>query len=248
MKKIGLLGFGKIGQYIYEQLHDEVDFAFIYDLQPPAVVGVSHISELAELPAACQGVDLVVECAVADVLRQAAPLVLPQSDLLAFSLTAFADREFAAQVEQLTADYGSKFYLPHGAILGLDGIFAAKEILRSVRITTSKRPQNLGLSNTACEVVFEGSTREACYKFPRNVNVHAAIAVCGLGLDATRSVIISDPCSSGNEHHIEVEAEGCSFKLDVVSVPGSGVTGAYTPVSAVASIRRALSKGGLLTV
>ena len=131
-------------------------------------------------------------------------------------------------------------------MLGLDGIFDGRSVLESVKVTTTKRPKNLGRDDKERTVLYEGPTRGACKAYPRNVNVHAGLAMAGLGLDKTQSIIVSDPDSPGNSHKIEIEAEGCRFTIDVLSKPVSGVTGAYTPVSAAASVRRVLFKKGIV--
>ena len=97
-----------------------------------------------------------------------------------------------------SSEWGRKIYIPHGAVLGYDGIFDGREVLEEVCITTTKKPANLGSSVTEKTVLFEGSTREACKKFPRNVNVHAGIAIAGLGFDKTRSRIVADPDVKGD--------------------------------------------------
>ena len=248
---IGLIGFGTIGQYIYKHLKEELDFKFIYDVQAPQEASLAslYVNSKEALAAKCAGgVQLVVECAVAGALVDLTPTVLKYSDLLAFSVTAFAEDSFRKQVEELCDQYSRRFYVPHGAILGLDGIGDAKDILESVTITTTKRPKNLGRTDTARVVAYEGPTRGACKLFPRNVNVHAGIATAGLGFDKTCSKIVSDPASSGNHHEIEVLASGCKFKIEVESVPGAGVTGAYTPVSACSAIRRILLAKGIVTI
>lgn len=244
MKKIGLIGCGTIGRYIYEHLKNEAEFAFIYDAVEPKEEELKKllISTPAELEEKCAaGVDLVVEAAVAKVVIALAPTVLKYSDFMAFSTTAFAEEGFPEQVQKLCEEYGHTFLIPHGAILGLDGIFDGRTVLESVKITTIKKPKNLGRT-----VLYEGPTRGACKAYPRNVNVHAGIAMAGLGFEKTQSVIIADPDSPGNTHKIEIEAEGCRFTIDVLSKPVSGVTGAYTPVSACSSVRRALHQRGIV--
>ena len=190
--------------------------------------------------------DLVVEGAIAKVVIALAPTVLKYTDMLAFSTTAFAEEGFKEQVEALCAEYHHTFYIPHGAILGLDGIFDGRKVLKSVTITTTKKPKNLGRDDKTRTVLYEGPTRGACKAYPRNVNVHAGIAMAGLGFEKTQSRIIADPDSPGNTHKIEIDAEGCHFTIDVLSTPVSGVTGAYTPVSAASSVRRILFKTGIV--
>ena len=76
------------------------------------------------------------------------------------------------------------------------------------------------------------------------MNVHASVAIAGLGFDKTRSRIIADPDSEGNAHMIEIVAEGMKFKVEICSIPLGLVTGAYTPVSAFNSVSQILAKNG----
>ena len=249
MKKLGLIGFGTIGRHIYEDRKNDVELAFVYDVVAPKDPEAAKvwISTPEQLEAKCkEGVDLVVEGAIAKVVIALAPTVLKYTDMLAFSTTAFAEEGFKEQVEALCAEYHHTFYIPHGAILGLDGIFDGRKVLKSVTITTTKKPKNLGRDDKTRTVLYEGPTRGACKAYPRNVNVHAGIAMAGLGFEKTQSRIIADPDSPGNTHKIEIDAEGCHFTIDVLSTPVSGVTGAYTPVSAASSVRRILFKTGIV--
>ena len=148
-------------------------------------------------------------------------------------------------VECATAD-GRRVYLPHGAILGVDGIADGRGVIREVTIETVKNPKSLGRTDTARTVLFDGRTREACGLFPRNVNVHATVALAGIGFDRTRSRIISDPAVSTNSHHIKVAGDGIRFEIQISSEAGGGVTGKYTPYSASASLHRILDdKSGI---
>jgi aspartate dehydrogenase len=190
--------------------------------------------------------DLVVEAAHADLVKSVALRLVERSDVLLFSLTALADDAFRAALEQAAVSHGRKVFLPHGAILGLDGIVDAGPTLKSVTITTTKSPASLGLPPDAYKVVFEGPTRDACAKFPRNVNVHAATALAGLGFDRTVSRIVADPAVTTNSHLVEVEGSGYRFRIEVSSEAGGKVTGAYTPQSALSTLQRICrGKGGL---
>ncbi len=105
----------------------------------------------------------------------------------------FSDDEFAEKADKLCEKYGRRIYLPHGAILGLDGIFDGRYLWKEVTIETTKSPKSLGREDSVRTIVYEGPTREACKLYPRNVNVHAAVAIAGLGFEKTVSKIISDP-------------------------------------------------------
>lgn len=114
---------------------------------------------------------------------------------------------------------------------------------REVSIETVKSPKSLGLDGTERSVVYEGSTRGACGRFPRNVNVHAAVALAGLGFGRTRSRIVADPAVSTNAHTIRLKGDGMDITLQVSSFAAGAVTGAYTPHSACGSLDRVLGTG-----
>lgn len=254
-KNIGLIGFGLIGNYIFEGLSNEpeAEVGFVYDLSKEVTTNLPQklvYDSAAELESYLlkNHVDLVCEMATYQAARELAPIVLKYSDMLIFSATAFADQDFMMMIEELCKKYNRKVYIPHGAILGLDGIRDGREKLQNVTITTIKKPYNLGCDSNERTILFEGSTRSACQKYPRNVNVHAAIALAGLGFDKTHSRIIADPDIAGNTHLIEIKAEGVSFTLEICSEPKGLVTGAYTPVSAFNTIKRIIDHNGLTII
>lgn len=241
MASIGFLGCGKIGKAMVRhiQAHSKHHVGFVHD---PLFINDCGLDcpVVAEWDAGVCSADLVVECATGEVLKQNFENYARQSDLLVFSVTAFSDEDFAQRAWALCKAHNTKLYLPHGAILGLDGIFDARGILTSVAIETIKSPASLGRQDKQRTVVYQGSTREACRLFPRNVNVHAEVALAGLGFDRTRSLIVSDPAVNTNAHTIRVEGHGVSFSLDISSFSTGGVTGSYTPVSACGSLDRIL--------
>lgn len=250
-KQVALLGFGTIGQYLFQQLRarDDVEVTCVYKANKetnhtvPDGLAINSPVELENLLGKGK-IDLVVEAATSQAVQELTPKILQYADLVVLSTTAFADEAFEAQALELCNRYSRKIYVPHGAILGLDGIRDGKGKLESVTITTTKKPVNLGRTDTERTVLFDGPTRSACRLYPRNVNVHASVAIAGLGFDKTRSRIIADPDSEGNAHMIEIVAEGMKFKVEICSIPLGLVTGAYTPVSAFNSVSQILAKNG----
>ncbi len=241
MRKIGFLGCGKIGQMLLAHVKEE-RYAEVSFIEDPAVTiegeRIIRGEDPQETLEAYASADLIVECATASVLKNRLELILPNADLLMFSVTAFSDDEFAAKAEALAKKYHRTIYLPHGAILGLDGIFDGRCLWNEVSIVTTKNPKSLGREDTERTVVYEGSTRDACKAYPRNVNVHASIALAGIGLDRTHSVIISDPSVSTNAHKITLKGDGIDITLDVSSYAAGAVSGLYTPHSACGSLDR----------
>lgn len=244
--KIGMLGCGKIGRTLLKEIraHQYGEVLFVQD--PAVDEGI--VSECAPGAALiCKPedswyaqADLVIECATAAALKPNLARILKQSDLFLFSVTSFADPEFEKEAKALTQMYGTHIYIPHGAILGLDGILDGKSNWESITIETTKNPASLGREDTEYTVVYEGPTRKACELYPRNVNVHAAVAMAGLGFDKTYSKIISDPSVHTNSHLITVKGPGMDIQIRVSSFSEGGVTGKYTPMSACGSLHRLL--------
>ena len=254
-KIVGLIGYGVIGKYVYRRITEEnhAEVGFVFDTNPEATAELPyglavHTKEALDMYLSKNRVDLVCEMATYQAVRNLAPIVLRYTDMCIFSLTSFADAEFGEEIERLCSAHERNVYIPHGAVLGLDGIQDGREVLQSVGITTIKRPENLGCTENVRTVLFEGSTREACERYPRNINVHAGVALAGLGFDRTSSAIIADPDIPGNTHVIEIKAEGVTFRIEVCSDPVGKVTGAYTPVSAYNSILRILNRTGLIII
>ncbi len=245
MKKIAFLGGGKIGQAMAAHALQRGDarVAYIYDpfQKADAVLGIPVVRELGA--DSFKGLDLVVECATADVLKANVVNALKDADFLPFSMTAFRDDALLAAAKERARASGHTLYLPHGAILGLDGVFDGRAAIDEVSVETIKNPASFGRSDAEYTVVFEGTAREAAALYPRNVNVHAAIALAGIGFDRTKSRIVSDPSVDTNEHIVRVKGEGIDWTIHVTAFAAGAVSGKYVPYSACGSLDRALGGG-----
>ena len=182
MKRIGLIGFGVIGSHIFRRAQEEKAFeiGFVFEVDrkktgsiDPSLWPVSF-DDFEKRP-----VQLVVETAVPEAVRELGPRIIKKTDFLIFSLTSLVDNNFRGEMERTAKKSRTKIYIPHGAILGLDGIHDGKRMLETVEITTTKNPKNISNLGLQMEdinepvVVYEGPTRGICERFPRNVNVHA---------------------------------------------------------------------------
>lgn len=250
MKKIGFLGCGKIGKRLLQEIQEKQlgEVIFIQDMflketdEFPIPVITQPDEEL------YRKADLIIECATSQALFDHIDKILESCDLLMFSVTALSNEIFENKVKQLTEKYGKKVYIPHGAILGLDGILDGRKIWEEVSIQTTKNPRSLSRDDKERTIVYEGSTREACRQYPRNVNVHAAVALSGIGFEKTRSVIISDPSVNTNAHVIKLKGQGVEMEIHVESFTTGGVTGEYTPLSACGSLHRILDEEAQIKV
>ena len=243
MKRVGFLGCGKIGKHMLNDLLESGihKVTFIQDPFFEAQRAQYIVTEKAGKDL-LEETDIVIECAMADVLKKNFDDIIKYCDLMVFSVTAFADEVFYQHAKEMAVQYKKSIYLPHGAILGVDGIADGRKIIKNVTIETIKSPSSLGLVTDNYEVVYEGPTREACRRFPRNVNVHATIALAGIGFDRTQSKIIADPSVKTNSHIVHVEGDGMNFEIHISSEATGAVTGKYTPYSAVSSMHKVLGE------
>ncbi|MCL1973585.1 MAG: DUF108 domain-containing protein, partial [Bacteroidetes bacterium] len=212
--------------------------AFIHDLKSE----VPKNMVLPHLPAGKDfaKVDLVVEAALPQAVADYGRKILRHTDFMPFSLTALANRRLYNDFCYLAEAYRHRLFIPHGAILGLDGIFDGNRLWDQVEIVTTKNPKSLSRNDAEKCTLFEGSAREVAQLMPRNVNVHAALALAGLGFDQTKSILVSDPGTIENTHRIMAKNADTVFEITIKSNPIGAVTGAFTPVSAYGSVKRAL--------
>lgn len=250
--RIGVVGAGTIGRMIAESVLKATDgqtaLAWICTRNvEKARIWAGDTPVVADIDDALKRpVDLVVEAALPDVMRAMVPGFLERCDVMPFSLTPLADQAFYDRLAAIARGAGRRLILPKGAIVGLDGIVAAQPILTSVRMTTTKSPESFGLPADKAGVLFSGSTRDAVGHFPRNTNVHVAVALAGIGLDRTQSIVTAVPGLKTMRHLIEVEGEGLTWSIGVESLSLGGVSGAFVPLSAAMSaLRRAAQPPGI---
>jgi aspartate dehydrogenase len=256
MLEIGFIGYGSIAAYVLAALPGiGARAAFVVARSgrgdaARAVMGpdISVVQSISEF----QGnAGLVVECAGHGGLREHGPAVLRAGfPLVSVSAGALAEEGFARDLEAAALAGGSKLHLVSGAIGALDALSSARAgALSSVRYVGRKPPQ--GWIGSAAEEVldlkepgagaqthFRGSAREAALRYPKNANVAAAVALAGIGFDATEVESISDPGISHNilEIHAAGDFGNLSFSISGNSLPGNPRTSALAAMSVVRKI------------
>jgi aspartate dehydrogenase len=89
-------------------------------------------------------------------------------------------------------------------------------------------------------VVYEGPVREGARRYPQNVNIAAAVALAGIGLDRTQLTIVADPTI--HTHVIEIEAKGRfgSFRFveDVEPTVDNPKTGKLVAMAVIKTVRQ----------
>lgn len=250
--RIGLVGFGYIGHYLFEQIRQRpalgLEIGFVHNRSSNRLADVEEAVVLEDLDAFARcRVDLVVEVAHPDITRRYGEAFLAQADYMPLSLTALADATVEEKLRQKAEEYGKRLFVPHGAVVGLDALEEGREMWDEVSITMKKPLRSLDFAAAAHlgpqgidseTVLYDGPARGLCPLFPRNVNSHAAVALAGIGFERTRSVLVADP--ELDDSIIELRARGGGVELDIRRAnPMQGVSGVFTLMSTLASIGRA---------
>ena len=242
MVRVGLLGCGEIGQSIVDALTNEpiagVELGLLicrrHQLSSlKALAGSARIREEWTDDAAA-GLDIVVEAAGQQALREIGPEILATGrDLYVLSVGALADDRFREELTAVAAKAGARIVLPAGALAGFDGLKSMRHAgLTSVTYRSIKPPRawkgtpadaEFDLDEmTTATLLFAGSAREAALRYPKNANLAAAVALAGLGLDETRVELVADPAIVGNSGRIH--AVSAAGRLDV-DLTGDGFAG-----------------------
>lgn len=170
-------------------------------------------------------------------------------DCLIISVGALADPALSARLKAAAHAGSSRILLPAGAIGGLDAIAAMRVAgLTSVRYRSRKPPAawrgtraerllDLG-ALTRPTVLYKGTAGEAALLYPQNANVAAAVALAGLGFDATEVELVADPDAPGNVHEIEAEGAAGRFAIELQGKPSR--SNPKTSALAAMSVARAL--------
>lgn len=196
--------------------------------------------------------DLIVECASQVAVKAYGSAILRSgSDFMIISVGALANSELMDQLNTAAREGSARILVPSGALAGLDGVSAAAiDRLDSVTLTTRKPPNAWAGAPGAAHVdlkavtepttIFSGSAGEATQAFPKNANVAAALALSGLGMDATTVTLIADPGVTRNSHH--VEARGAfghiSVTIDAEPSPENPKTSHLAALSIVRMLDR----------
>lgn len=250
--RLGLIGFGYLGSYVYEQVATRpelgLDVAFVCDADDSRLGPVPRDLVLDDLEEAGQRrPDLILELAHPDISRRYGGTFLEVADYMPLSVTALADPELERSLVETARRRGRRLFIPHGAVIGLDALEEGRELWDEVAIRMTKPVRSLDFAAApdldadrirSATVLYDGPTRGICPLFPRNVNTHASVALAGIGFDRTRSVLIADP--SLEVSIIEVEARGGGVDVKIRREnPMKGVSGVLTLSAVLSGVVRA---------
>jgi len=231
MTSVGLIGCGGMAQDVVAALcsaRTTSGVRIIGALARPGrggearakLCGVDIVEALDELLA--RKPTLVAEVAGQAAVAEHADVVLRRGiDCLLISVGALADAALLLRLKSAARDGNSRILLPAGAVGGIDAIAAMRFGKLSERT-----------------VLYTGMAGEAALLYPQNANVAAAVALAGLGFDATEVELVADPDAPGNVHEIEAEGAAGRFAIQLQGKPSR--TNPKTSALAAFSVARAL--------
>ena len=249
--RLGLIGYGAIGKHIEAAGLENIDLVSVLVKRPRNDGRLTHDPERFF----AHEFDAVAECAGHDAVRAHGQRVLDQgADFLVTSVGAFTDDALFDRLLAAAKANGRRLILPSAGIGALD-ILSGTAVggLDSVTVTVRKDPS--AWKGTIAEtlfdldaltepkVVFDGPVREGARLYPQNVNISAAAAIAGIGLDRTRVVIVADPTIT--THIVELTATGAfgrfTFREDVAVSEENRKTGKLVAMAMVKTVRQLAS-------
>lgn len=257
MFRIGLMGLGAIGEQVAAAIAagvlPEVEIAAALVRRPRT--GTSGFLVTADADAFFEvTVDAYVEGAGHQAVRDHAERALRKADLLVTSVGALTDDGLRERLIATAKAHGHRLILPSAGIGALDTLAgAAIGGLDEVVMTVRKQPsawfgtEAEGMVDlkalTAPFTVYEGPVRDGARRYPQNVNISAAVALAGAGLDRTHLKIVADPTIS--THVIEVRARGAfgsfTFVEDILPTESNPKTGKIVGMAVVKAVRQLAS-------
>jgi aspartate dehydrogenase len=249
--RLGLIGYGAIGRHVEAAKIEDIELVAILVKRPRREALLTHEPDRFF----ANRFDAVAEFAGHEAVRAHGQRVLEGgADLLVTSVGALTDDALFDRLLDAARANRRRLILPSAGIGALDILSgAAAGGLDSVVVTVRKDPS--AWKGTAAEelvdldsldepyVLFDGPVREGARLYPQNVNISAAAALAGMGLDLTRVVIVADPTVS--THVVELEATGAfgcfTFREDVVVSEENRKTGKLVAMAMVKSIRQLAS-------
>lgn len=140
-------------------------------------------------------------------------------DVVVLSVGALAEPSLLGSAREIAAANGRRIFVPSGAVFGLDNLKVAR-ISRFDRLLlrSTKPPRALGMGDCASRTcVFRGPASEAVRRYPRNINVSAAVGLAA-GMEP-QVEIWADPGVSSNQHQIEAQGEFGKVAITTDNVP-----------------------------
>ena len=227
MKRVSVIGAGNIGAAVVAYLRDAPDWilASVLVRKERQSPGVELTTDSRAFFA--KDTDLIIDAAGPDALRSHGEQALAHADLWTVSATALADPAFRQHLAETARSAGYRLRVLPGAIGGLDAVSA---LARDPSLRLHIEATRPGPIDTPTNI-FSGSATQTSGRYGNMLNVAAAAALAGPGLDATSVTLRGDP--NGRRHHLGVRAESSYGRLSVdIDLPLDVGASGHNPVSA----------------
>ena len=247
-KRIGIIGYGYLGSSLHKLLaNTDVDVVCIYNRSEEKLKGLTETVATAKMAVFMEQVanlDLVVELAHPDISKEWGEKILKLTDYMPCSVGALAEEKLKELLLRTAKEAGKRLLIPHGAVVGIDNIYEARDNWENVTVTFRKPPGAIELDEEPEEdetILFEGPVREIAEKFPRNVNAMVACALASVGPDKAMARMIADK-RLNNVLRGEFEFTGKDgSRLSIMKEePAVGVSSPGMVTSILGSVMRAL--------
>ncbi len=254
-KKVGIAGIGAIGSAVAKALNKGIDgFELAYISDPKSTDNFD--AQRTDFDTLVTQSDLVIECLPAHIVPQLAEKAFETNTDIIF-ISSAALLLYPQIVDEHKASQ-SKAYVPSGALCGLDGVKAMREMgIESAKIASTKPPKGFGGAPFVVEndidvsaitektLLFEGNALDAAKGFPANINVAASLSLAGIGAQDTRVEIWADPQAQGNAHEITVKSAYSTLVSRIENMPDpqnpkSSVLAAQSIVTTLRDLTNAL--------
>jgi aspartate dehydrogenase len=228
-QKVGIAGTGAIGKAVAKALLNGIDgltLGALSDLCPDREISAPYV----DFDTLAESCDLIVECLPPQAVPTLARATFARNkDLTLISSCALL---MFPDILENHKSSTSRIYVPSGALTGMDGIKALKELgIKKSKIVSTKPPKGLlgaphvekmGIDLMQIrrkERLFTGNALEAAKGFPANANVAATLSLAGIGPERTDVEVWADPEASGNTHEVTVQGEFSTIRVQVTNTP-----------------------------
>lgn len=220
-RRFALIGHGRIGAPVVQAWRDGAldgwTLAAVLVRQAPADAEPWMTTDIDAFLASAP--DLIVEAAGPPALAAHAVAALAVADLWTVSAAALADAELTARIMRQARLHGHRLRVLAGAIAGLDGVAMSSvdpDVALDLEVELMPGAEPAGER-------FRGSVREAASLFPNSVNVAAAAALAGPGLDATRIRVSHPGKVARNRLALTAESRFGTVRAEVLPRVGPGI-------------------------
>lgn len=258
--KVGVAGVGAIGRAVCSALQSVtgIEGFALHQISDVKAVDEFSVQNVA-FDTLARDCDLIVECLPATqvpALCEAAflhgkPIVLISSAALLLY----------PEIIKRQKGSGGRIYVPTGALAGMDGVKAMREMgIERALIASTKPPRGFEGAPFVVEnrinvdaidsktLIFSGNALAASRAFPANVNVAATLSLAGIGAEKTEVEVWADPDAKGNAHAITVTTAYSTLNVRIENMPDpanpkSSVLAAQSIVSCLRDMSRAVVIG-----